>query len=62
MAPPAAPRVVASATRSYYEFLWQTTFGLLTVLAAPFLAATAIVLGLGKSLHDVLRTKPRLAA
>lgn len=51
--------LAASAKASYLQFIWGLSFGLIATVATPFLALVAVLLGVGKSVHDAMRTRTK---
>lgn len=42
------------AKQSYLHFIWGLSFGVVSVLATPFVVAAALGLGMYKTCHDTL--------
>jgi predicted alpha/beta superfamily hydrolase len=49
----ARPLAIA-AKRSYLQFLWGTSFGVLVVLATPLVTLAALTVAVAKNTHDTL--------
>lgn len=50
------PALMRMATRTYREFIWSLSFGLVTVATAPFLVVAMLLLGAYKTASDYIRT------